>query len=108
MTQIGASDAYLTNALTLAYPSILYIPLAISSQLVNYNVPGLNKQHLKLSGPVLAGIYRGKVKYWDDPAIAEINPRLKLPHNAIVPVHRTDGRDRFGRSWRSGIEEQRR
>ncbi|HEY2533836.1 MAG TPA: phosphate ABC transporter substrate-binding protein PstS [Xanthobacteraceae bacterium] len=90
MTQIGASDAYLTNALTLAYPGILNIPLAISSQMVNYNIPGLNKQHLKLSGPVLAGIYRGEVKYWDDPAIAQINPGVTLPHNAIVPVHRTD------------------
>jgi phosphate transport system substrate-binding protein len=89
--QIGGSDAYLTNSLTLAYPGILNIPLAISSQMVNYNIPGLNKQHLKLSGPVLAGIYQGRVKYWDDPGIAGINPGVKLPHNAIVPVHRTDG-----------------
>jgi phosphate transport system substrate-binding protein len=91
IAQIGASDAYLTNAVTKAYPGILNIPLAISSQMVNYNIPGLNQQHLKLSGPVLAGIYQGKVKYWDDPEIAKINPDVKLPHNAIVPVHRTDG-----------------
>jgi phosphate transport system substrate-binding protein len=76
---------------TLAYPGILNIPLAISSQMVNYNIPGLNNQHLKLSGPVLASIYWGKVKYWDDPAIAKINPSVKLPHNAIAPVHRNDG-----------------
>jgi phosphate transport system substrate-binding protein len=91
IAQIGASDAYLTNAVTKAYPGILNIPLAISSQMVNYNIPGLNKQHLKLSGPVLASIYQGKVKYWDDPEIAKINLDVKLPHNAIVPVHRTDG-----------------
>jgi phosphate transport system substrate-binding protein len=90
IAQIGASDAYLSNAQMKSNPGMLNIPLAISSQMVNYNIPGLNDQHLKLSGPVLAGIYQGKVKYWDDPAIAEINPGLKLPHNVIVPVHRSD------------------
>jgi phosphate transport system substrate-binding protein len=91
IAQIGASDAYLSNAQMKSNPGMLNIPLAISSQMVNYNIPGLNNQHLKLSGPVLAGIYQGKVKYWDDPAIAKINPGVKLPHNAIVPVHRSDG-----------------
>jgi phosphate transport system substrate-binding protein len=70
---------------------VLNIPLAISSQMINYNIPGLNNQHLKLSGPVLADIYSGKVKTWDDPAISKLNPGVKLPHNQIVPVHRTDG-----------------
>jgi phosphate transport system substrate-binding protein len=91
IAQIGASDAYLSNAQMKSNPGVLNIPLAISSQMVNYNIPGLNNQHLNLSGPVLAGIYQGKVKYWDDPAIAKINPGVKLPHNAIVPVHRSDG-----------------
>jgi phosphate transport system substrate-binding protein len=89
--QIGASDAYLSNAQMKSNPDMLNIPLAISSQMVNYNIPGLNNQHLMLSGPVLAAIYQGKVKYWDDPAIAKINPGGKLPHNAIVPIHRSDG-----------------
>ena len=70
---------------------MLNIPLAISSQMVNYNVPGLNDEHLKFSGPGLAGIYSGKIKFWDDAAIAKLNPGVKLPHNTIVPVHRTDG-----------------
>jgi phosphate transport system substrate-binding protein len=91
IAQIGASDAYMSNAQLKAHPGILNIPLAISSQMVNYNVPGLNKQHLKLSGPALAGIYTGKVRYWDDPMIAKLNPGVKLPHKLIVPVHRTDG-----------------
>jgi phosphate transport system substrate-binding protein len=90
IAEIGASDAYLSNAQMKSNPDMLNIPLAISSQMVNYNVPGLNNAHLKLSGPVLADIYDGKVKYWDDPAIAKMNPGVKLPHNAIVPVHRTD------------------
>jgi phosphate transport system substrate-binding protein len=91
IAQIGASDAYLSNAQMKSNPGMLNIPLAISSQMVNYNIPGLNNQHLKLSGSVLADIYQGKVKYWDDPEIAKINPSVQLPHNAIVPVHRSDG-----------------
>jgi len=89
--QIGASDAYLSDALMKKTPGMLNVPLAISAQQINYNVPGLNTQHLKLSGPVLSGIYGGKILYWDDPAIAQINPGVNLPHHAIVPVHRTDG-----------------
>lgn len=91
LAQIGASDAYLSNALEKQHPEMLNIPLAISSQMVNYNLPGLNGEHLKLSGPVLAGIYQGKITKWSDAEIAKLNPGVKLPDNAIVPVHRTDG-----------------
>jgi phosphate transport system substrate-binding protein len=91
IAQIGASDAYMSDAQMKSQAGMLNIPLAISSQMINYNIPGLNNQHLKLSGPVLADIYNGKVKTWDDPAIAALNPGVRLPHNQIVPVHRTDG-----------------
>jgi phosphate transport system substrate-binding protein len=91
IAQIGASDAYMSDPQIKANPGILNIPLAISSQMINYNIPGLNNQHLKLSGPVLAAIYSGKIQYWDDAQIAKLNPGVKLPHNMIVPVHRTDG-----------------
>jgi len=91
IAQIGASDAYMSDPQMKEKPGVLNIPLAISSQMINYNLPGLNNQHLKLSGPVLADIYDGKVRSWDDPAIAKLNPGVKLPHNEIIPVHRTDG-----------------
>jgi phosphate transport system substrate-binding protein len=91
VAQIGASDAYMSDAQMKAHPGIINVPLAISAQMVNYNVPGLNHRHLKLSGPVLAGIYDGHIKYWNDKAIEELNPGVKLPHHEIVPVHRTDG-----------------
>jgi phosphate transport system substrate-binding protein len=91
IAQIGASDAYMSDAQMKPHPGLLNIPLVISAQMVNYNVPGLNNRHLKLSGPVLAGIYDGHIKYWNDKAIEELNPGVKLPHHEIVPVHRTDG-----------------
>ena len=88
---IGASDAYMSDFQLRAAPGILNIPLAISSQMVNYNIPGLNKVHLNLSGPVLAGIYQGKVRFWDDATIGQLNRGVRLPHAQIVPIHRTDG-----------------
>ena len=91
IAQIGASDAYMSNPLVRMHPTMLNIPLAISSQMINYNVPGLNGMHLKLSGPVLAAMYSGRVLFWDDPMIARLNPGVRLPHKQIVLVHRTDG-----------------
>ncbi len=90
IVQIGASDAYMSDVLVRQHP-LLNIPLCISMQMVNYNLPGLNRQHLKLSGPVLAGIYQGQIRYWDDAAIKGLNPGVALPHHLIIPVHRTDG-----------------
>ncbi len=89
LVQIGASDAYVSNAMEKAHPTILSIPLAISAQAVNYNLPGVS--NLKLSGPILAGIYSGTITKWNDPQIAAANPGAALPANTIVPIHRLDG-----------------
>jgi phosphate transport system substrate-binding protein len=89
--QIGASDSYMSDAQIKQNPHIINLPMAISAQTVNYNLPGLNTVTLNLYGPVLAGIYTGKIREWDDKAIAALNPGLKLPHNAIIPIHRTEG-----------------
>lgn len=86
---IGASDAYLSPAQRSAHPDMANIPLAISAQMVNYNLPG-GPRHLKLNGRVLQGIYEGKITAWDDPAIAALNPGAKLPATKIVPLHRSD------------------
>jgi phosphate transport system substrate-binding protein len=91
VAQIGASDAYLSDPQMRQNPEMLNIPLAISAQMINYNVPGLNNRHLKLSGPVLAGIYTGQIRDWDAPQIRQLNPGVNLPHHQIIPVHRSDG-----------------
>jgi phosphate transport system substrate-binding protein len=88
--QIGASDAYMSDTQVRDNPLIINVPMAISAQTVNYNIPDLNGQTLKVDGPTLAGIYSGKIQSWDDPAIVAINTGVKLPHNAIVPIHRSD------------------
>jgi len=88
---IGASDAYVSTALEAQHPNLLNIPLAVSAQQVMYNLPGLNKIHLKLNGPVLAGIYDGQIKNWRDARIQKLNPGVKLPNLPVVPIHRADG-----------------
>jgi phosphate transport system substrate-binding protein len=89
----GASDAPLTEeemqALTSSRP--VHIPETIGSVVAAYNLPGIDKG-LKLTGPVLADIFAGKITRWDDPRISELNPDLSLPTAAdIVVVHRSDG-----------------
>jgi phosphate transport system substrate-binding protein len=88
---IGASDAFLSPATLARYSHLVNIPLAVAALMVVYNVPGVGfSAHLRLDGTVLARIFSGKISSWDDPAIAALNPAVKLPGTAIVPVHRAD------------------
>lgn len=86
---IGASDAYLSPAQVQQYPTLENIPLAISAQQVNYNVPGVTG-NLKLDGPTISAIYQGQITHWNDPKIMALNPGVSLPNLAIVTVHRSD------------------
>ena len=88
---IGASDAYLSSATLVQHPTLLNIPLAISAQQINYNVPGLRPgTHLKLSGKVLGGMYQGTITTWNSRQIQALNPGVHLPGTRVVPVHRSD------------------
>ena len=55
------------------------------------NLDGVKAGDLTLDGPTLANIFLGKITKWDDPAIQKLNPKVKLPSNAIAVVHRSDG-----------------
>jgi phosphate transport system substrate-binding protein len=88
---IGASDAYLSSGNLVSDPRLLNVPLAISAQQVNYYLPGLAPGvHLRLTGSVLAGMYSGSITSWDDPAIAQLNPGVRLPATTVVPLHRVE------------------
>jgi phosphate transport system substrate-binding protein len=86
---IGASDAYLSPSDVTASPHLKNIPLAISAQLVAYNIPGITA-HLKLSGKLLSQIYQGNVTNWNASQIASANPGVTLPNLPIVTLHRSD------------------
>src|SRR5918993_471106 len=88
----GASDAPLTQeemqALSSSTP--VQIPETIGSVVAAYNIPGIDKG-LKLTGPVLADIFAGKITRWDDQRIVELNAGIPLPSADIITVHRSDG-----------------
>jgi len=88
---IGASDAYLSSGDLVHNPALLNIPLAVAAQQVDYNVPGLRAGvHLRLTGTVLAQMYQGTIRTWNDPAIRRLNPGVTLPPDPVVPLHRSD------------------
>ena len=90
--EFGASDAPLTQEemQALASSTPVHIPETIGSVVAAYNLPGIDKG-LKLTGPVLADIFAGKITRWDDARIRELNPDLSLPAAEIIAVHRSDG-----------------
>ena len=85
----GASDAPLTADQQKACKGCVQVPWALAGTSIPYNVPGAPK-HLKLTGSVIADMFQGKVKNWNDPAIAKLNPSAKLPSLAVTPIYRTD------------------
>ena len=70
---------------------LMQFPAVIGGTVPVVNVEGVKSGQLKLTGPVLADIYLGKVKRWNDPAIQSLNADVKLPAADIIVVHRSDG-----------------
>ena len=88
---IGASDAYLTKEFRSRYPNLVSVPIAFDDAQVIYNIPGFSKTtKLRFDGKVLAGIFLGKIRFWDDRQIHELNPQVHFPHTKIRVVHRAD------------------
>jgi len=86
----GASDMPLTPS-EITKAGLVQFPTVIGGDVPVVNLTGINSGELKLDGTTLAKIYLGEIKKWDDPAIAKLNPSAKLPSQAIVVVHRSDG-----------------
>ena len=86
----GASDMPMKPA-DLQKLGMGQFPLVIGGIVPVVNIDGVQPGQMRFSGPVLADIYLGKITNWNDPAIAKINPDLKLPNAAIAVVHRSDG-----------------
>jgi phosphate transport system substrate-binding protein len=86
----GASDMPLKPE-DLEKNGLMQFPTVIGGAIPAVNLKGVKPGELKLSGPALADIYLGKVKKWNDPALAKLNPGLALPDTDITVVHRSDG-----------------
>jgi phosphate transport system substrate-binding protein len=87
----GASDGPMTDEqLAQAKTKILHVPTVLGAVVPAYNVAGVNGE-IKFTPEALAGIFLGKITTWNDPAIASVNPGVKLPNDPIVVIHRSDG-----------------
>src|SRR6516225_588341 len=86
----GASDMPLAPK-ELDEAGLMQFPMVMGGVVPVVNLAGTKAGDLKLTGPLLADIYLKKVTKWNDPAIAKLNPGVKLPDAAITVVHRSDG-----------------
>ncbi|MDP2600827.1 MAG: phosphate ABC transporter substrate-binding protein PstS [Deltaproteobacteria bacterium] len=87
----GASDAPISDAqLAKLDWKLLHIPAVLGTVVLSYNLPEVGDD-LKLTGPVVADIFLGKLKKWNDPRLAALNPEKKLPEKSILVAHRSDG-----------------
>lgn len=87
----GASDAPMSDAELSKLPGpILHLPTVVGSVVIAYNQPRIGKG-LRLTGSIVAEIFLGKIKKWNDPKIAAVNPGKALPDQAIFVAHRSDG-----------------
>jgi phosphate transport system substrate-binding protein len=85
--EVPMSDEQLSGA----HNHILQVPTVLVAIVPIYHVPGV-KGNLRFSGALLADIFLGEIKHWDDPKIKELNPSQSLPHLEISIVHRTEGK----------------
>jgi phosphate transport system substrate-binding protein len=86
----GGTDAPLKEA-DLDAAKLVQVPTVMGGVTIVMNVPGINSGKLKLDGVTAADIFRGAITKWNDPAIAKLNPGVKLPNMAITVSHRSDG-----------------
>jgi len=85
----GASDAPMTPDQFNTCNGCVELPWALGATSIMYNLPGL-PNNLHITGPILAGIYLGQIKKWDDPKIKAVNKGVDLPGTDITPVYRSD------------------
>ena len=89
---LGGGDAPIPESqLRTANKPVLELPAVLIGIVAIYELPGVRGE-LKLTGPVLANIFLGKIKTWNDPAIARLNPGIDFPTLPIHVFHRTDGK----------------
>lgn len=86
----GATDAPLKGE-DLTKDGLIQFPTVMGGVVPAINIPGIEAGKLKLSGDLIAEIYLGNVKKWNDPKIVALNGDLKLPDANINPVYRSDG-----------------
>lgn len=89
IVDFAGSDAFLTDKEMAEMAPVVHVPTCMGAVVVAYNLDGVDE--LKLTGELVADIFAGEVKMWNDARLAELNPDAKLPNEPIIPVYRSDG-----------------
>ena len=89
IVDFAGSDAFLSEKEMAEMAPVVHIPTCMGAVVLAYNLEGVNE--LKLSGEVIADIFAGEIKMWNDARLAALNPGVTLPAEAIIPVFRSDG-----------------
>ena len=89
IVDFAGSDAFLSDKEMSDMNAVIHVPTCMGAVVLAYNLDGVNE--LKLSGEVIADIFAGNIKMWNDERLAALNPGLNLPAEAIIPVFRSDG-----------------
>lgn len=89
IVDFAGSDAFLTEKEISDMDAVIHIPTCMGAVVVAYNLAGV--KDLNLTGEVIADIFAGEIKMWNDERIVELNPEAILPSEAIIPVFRSDG-----------------
>ena len=89
IVDFAGSDAYLSEKEMADMNPVIHIPTCMGAVVLAYNLDGVNE--LKLSGEVIADIFAGEIKMWNDARLTALNPGINLPAEAIIPVFRSDG-----------------
>ena len=89
IVDFAGSDAFLSDKEMAEMAPVVHIPTCMGAVVVAYNLDGV--EELKLSGDVIADIFAGEIKMWNDERLVALNPDVTLPNESIIPVFRSDG-----------------
>lgn len=89
IVDFAGSDAFLSDKEMAEMAPVIHIPTCMGAVVLAYNLDSISD--LKLSGDVIADIFAGEIKMWNDVRIVALNPNANLPEEAIIPVFRSDG-----------------
>ena len=89
IVDFAGSDAFLSDKEMAEMNPVIHVPTCMGAVVLAYNLDGVSE--LKLSGEVIADIFAGNIKMWNDERLAALNPDVTLPAEAIIPVFRSDG-----------------
>lgn len=89
IVDFAGSDAFLSDKEMAEMNPVIHVPTCMGAVVLAYNLDGVSE--LKLSGEVIADIFAGNIKMWNDERLAALNPDVTLPAEVIIPVFRSDG-----------------